>query len=249
MKQRMPKISLAVLVFIVTLAILVLLNTFDIFNPVRFLFGPIEQFSRNTTYIQNEWQCTQELNYALYQISNLALLEEENANLRQMLNFQHELDNEYIITNVISYDPQSTSLLYIDKGSDHNIRDGQPVIVGEGIIIGKILSTGRKTSLVRLLTSGVSKLAVRTTNTDKSTGLLTGFLGSAMQIEFIVDSQLINIGDLIITSGLEPLIPTGLVIGKVQEIFTDPSQLFTSAKVESHIDLSALRTLSVIRSI
>jgi rod shape-determining protein MreC len=121
--------------------------------------------------------------------------------------------------------------IVIDRGASDGVKAGQPVIVGDGVIIGKIFETRDKTSSVLLLSDSKSRLAVSIQQTDGTVGALEGDGGLSMAINLIPQTVTVSSGDMVVTSGLEPGIRRGLVVGTVDVVTQHTQDPFQSATV------------------
>ncbi len=184
----------------------------------------------------------------LVQGTELEVLRQENSLLRDQLAFfnknkyYHHVGAEVIGENI---DPVGSTLI-IDRGSDSGINPGNPVIVGDGIMIGKVLRVNEQTSLVRLLNDSQSRVAAMVMNGEKSIGLVEGGFGISIRMNFIPQNEKLNLGDLIVTSGLEQGILKGLLLGKVEVIEKEAYQPFQKAILSPLVDFSKIDLVSVI---
>lgn len=241
-KGKIRKILISI---IGTSLIILILNIFGIFPVVRNLFLPIEYKTQNLKV--NHLITDEKYESLLDQISESYLLKEENKDLRNLLEFYSENEYSIEIVNVVSYDPLASSLIYIDKGSSSGIQVGNAVVAKDGILVGKIIKTTNSSALVELLTGDSIKLAVSVLHGLETQGILRGHLGTSMNMEFILDDTEFEIGDPVISSGLEARIPRGLIVGIIKQIDFSTDQLFRNAQVVPIIDLKILRILSVIK--
>ena len=67
-------------------------------------------------------------------------------------------------------------------------------------------------------------------------------------MDFIPKDIVVNKDDLVITSGLEPLVPRGLVIGKVDKIINPSGELFQSAYLRPLYSVSDLQIVTILLS-
>jgi rod shape-determining protein MreC len=65
-------------------------------------------------------------------------------------------------------------------------------------------------------------------------------------MEYIPQETEIDVGDIVLTSGLGGILPKGLVIGQVTEVVQRDYALFQAAVVRPAIDLSRLELVLVI---
>jgi len=91
-----------------------------------------------------------------------------------------------------------------------------------------------------------SAVGAQVQNENNSPGVVIGKLGLALEMQLIPQSEEITKGQIVVTSGLEENIPSGLVIGQINEIDKKTEELFQTATIESPISLERLDVLSII---
>lgn len=190
-------------------------------------------------------------NVLIEENAKLQTIQEENETLRGYLNFFTKSDYKYVMSNVISRGNISNTLkttetIIIDKGKKNGLIEGQAVINSKGIIVGKVAEVKDDIAKVYLINSNQCKLAAAMFNTDKTTGVTEGELGLTIRMNFIPQTQKINKDDLVVTSGLEPLIPRGLAIGKVIDVDGNNNDLWQSAVIEPLVAPDDLIIVSVL---
>ena len=96
---------------VVIIIIFVIVNALGFFNSFRAFFSPVQNIiTLNSGNTSTDEYATE----LLTEISRLKFLQEENSDLRGLLNFYKEKSYSQQITNVISYDPISLTLFYLD---------------------------------------------------------------------------------------------------------------------------------------
>jgi rod shape-determining protein MreC len=127
-----------------------------------------------------------------------------------------------IAANVISRD---TSLwfrrLIIDRGSSDGVRRNMPISTATGIV-GRVISVGPVHSVVQVITdkhAGVGAML----QTSRANGEVRGLDGGLCELQNISSSEKIEIGETVITSGLDRIYPKGLVVGRVERLDVDPN--------------------------
>lgn len=178
-----------------------------------------------------------EINRLTEENAKLKITEEENKLLREHLRFLTKNDYQYLIGNVIAKGSITESVgvsdsIVIDRGEEDGLRAGLPVLSSQGILIGKIAEVKTSIATVDLTNSKRCKTAATVLNSDKTSGITEGELGLTINMNFIPQNTVINIGDLVVTSGLEENIPRGLVIGKVAEVKKENNALWQQAVIE-----------------
>ena len=191
---------------------------------------------------------TETVNRLSVENAKLKALEEENATLRDYLKFLAKNEYKYILGNVISRGDFSGSgeSIIIDKGSKDGISKGLAVGSSFGVVIGKVMDVKDNISEIYLSTNPKCKLAAAIQNTDKTSGVTQGELGLTVKMDFIPQTDKLKIGDNVITSGLEPNIPRGIIIGKVDKIVQENNDLWQSASLEPLFGQKDLVIVSVL---
>lgn len=170
-------------------------------------------------------------NLELYgKLVKLSQLEKENALLKEKLNLDNKNSWDTRLAKVIGKDFESNRSFLIDKGLNDGVAIGMPVILAGGIIIGKISEVNYNTSKVRTVIDVQSKIAATTLNGNIS-GLVRG-LGSDLILDLIAKNKKPELGDLIISSGVDGLWPRNLIIGKISQIKSEDSQVFNAAGIK-----------------
>jgi rod shape-determining protein MreC len=175
------------------------------------------------------------------------LILQENDELRQQLKYSRTVNFTTVGGDVIVRNEQgSNGSLIINKGATDGISAGDPVIVDNGLLVGKISHVELRSAIVQLLTDNKSKIAATVMNNQKSIGVVEGGYEISVQMNLIPQHELVSIGDMIITSGLETQIPRGLLIGRVEAIKKEIYQPFQQAVLTPLAPLESLTTVLVI---
>lgn len=178
-------------------------------------------------------------------------LQDENNKLRAFINFfsNHEYRKVYadvLAQEFLSEKNEARQNIIIDKGFKDGVSVGLGVINEEGVIIGKVIEAKDRSAKICLITSNSCKLAATLQNQDKTTGVSEGNLGLTIKMNFIPQTEKININDLVITSGLGEIIPRGLLIGRVSEVMDKSNEIWQSAVIEPLVDLNNLTIVAVV---
>jgi len=179
--------------------------------------------------------------------AELNSLRQENESLKILLGYIEKEQYEYVTTQAVSrINKLREDKIIIDKGSNEGITVGNPVIIEDGIIIGKISEVSLQFSTVSLLTDWGNQLASTIQNTDKTIGLIEGGAGGLLEMNYIPQDNEIHTNDIVITSGLEESIPRGLIVGLINDVVKDENQPFQQAVVEPLADLQHITIMTVI---
>lgn len=244
----------------------VFLNPAGIFNSLRNVFFTLSYPFQKTFYIgsrkvnetinffgsiaelrEENIKLLKENNYLVAQIAELKNEKKENALLREQLSVIPRKEYELEACLVIGQDPQkSGSWLMIDKGQNKGIEVGMPVIVSDGILVGKISEVYESASRVVLLTDSGSLVNALDLETS-SKGVVKGEYGLGLLMDMVAQTDALNEGDTIVTSGLDGSMPKGLHIGKIQEVKISTDRLFQQALVIPQVKYSKLDVVFIIK--
>jgi rod shape-determining protein MreC len=185
------------------------------------------------------------------ELANFYSLQEENEKLKKYLNFFETNSYDYVLANVVwqenllSFSNYNQNLV-INKGSDDGIRTGLAVINESGVIIGKIIEVNNKSSKLCIISNNFCKMAVTVNNFDHSIGLAEGNLGLSIKLNYVSQGETLGINDMIITSGLEPDIPPGLAVGRINFINQEVNDIWQDVNAEALFNVNNLSIISVI---
>ncbi|MGB5445859.1 MAG: rod shape-determining protein MreC [Psychromonas sp.] len=145
----------------------------------------------------------------------LTQLENENKQLRKLLNSERTYTNKRMIAEVMSMrsDPFTHQLL-INKGAVHGVYIGQPVINEEGVV-GQVSQVGSTTSRVLLIVDVSHGIPVRVQRNDLTAVLHGSGDWNKLIVPFIQSNADLEEGDLLITSGLGGRFPAGYPVARV----------------------------------
>jgi rod shape-determining protein MreC len=184
-------------------------------------------------------------------------LKQENADLKEsaqaaerlqrLLLFKERVPTPMISAEVVAY---SSSPLFrsivINKGERDGLRKGMPVVNWEGVI-GRVIRTSPHSSVVLLIVdrnSSVDSLVQRT----RTEGIVEGGGGAQCYLRYVPRTEDIEVGDHIITSGLEGIFPKGLSMGDVTRVEKKEYGLFQEVEVTPSAHFSRLEEVLIILS-
>lgn len=192
-----------------------------------------------------------QINSLLEEKAELENIKEENKVLRDNLRFLSKKEYNYSLANILSRDSAidkngRTESVIIDQGTKDGLAVGLAVVNGKGILVGKISEVKDAIARVNLTNNENCKIAATALNDDRTSGITEGELGLTIKMSFIPQDREININDIIVTSGLEPMIPRGLIIGRVIEVDKENNELWQEAIIEPIIDPDELIIVTVL---
>jgi len=224
-----------------------------IFYPFKFTFSLFEEY-KELINIKKENDI---LKTSLNRIESI---ETENIELkRQLESLKEELNIDYVLTD---YEYLNASVISrnvgywyntitIDKGKKSGIEVDMPVINAYGLL-GKVISTTSFTSTIRLITTSDTnnKISVSIiSESEKLNGLINGYDydNKTLEVEGISNTKTVRVGDVVYTSGLGGVFPSGILIGKVESITTDSYDLSKIINVKPNADFDNINFVTVLK--
>ena len=161
-----------------------------------------------------------QLNEQAKQLAFFEDTERENARLTELLNFTDANPQlRFLTASVIGKGTNPyTETLTLNVGTRHGISEKMAVITADGVI-GRVSEIGPTWCRVRTLANDDTRISVtvqRTRDEGMYGGLITlpdGSLGG--KLYYLPENADVQIGDVIVTSGLDEVFPKGLLIGTV----------------------------------
>lgn len=181
-----------------------------------------------------------------FELAKLKDIESENKVLRNELDLMDRKDFETRASLVIGKTlSKNRKIIYLDKGQNDGIKEGDPVIVSGGILVGKISKIYSSSSEAELILDNNNKVNAEVQEAGIK-GIVQGEYGTSAVMDMIPQSAKIEKGQTIITSGLGGLFPRGLLIGYIKETGLTVDQLFQKASLDLPIQFNNLRMVWVI---
>ncbi len=165
--------------------------------------------------------------------------------LRKLVGLKEKTDYPTVAAGVVArkQSPVFETIL-IDKGSADGIRVGLPVLAAEGIL-GKIIEASWHVSKVLLLVdynSNIDTLIQR----SRARGILQGLGDKGCNLKYVRRTEDVNVGDVVVTSGLAGVFPKGLVLGTVYSVEKKETGLFQEIRVSPAVDVTRLEDVLVV---
>lgn len=181
--------------------------------------------------------------------SDLTLLDqyrEENQRLRKLLGSEFVRDEKKVVTEVMAVDTSPyRHQVVIDKGRTDGVYEGQPVINEKGIV-GQVTFVAAHNSRVLLLIDPNNAIPVQNIRNDIRVIASGNGQSDEIQLEHIPTSTDIDVGDMLVTSGLGGVYPEGYPVAYITDVDKDTRREFASIKAKPVVDFDRLRYLLLI---
>ena len=176
----------------------------------------------------------------------------ENEQLRELLEFQTR--RRELTTEPAKVTARSTSnwesTLTLSKGSGDGIEAGDCVITETGVLVGVVAETGLNWSTVSTVINTDTEMG-GIVNRTFSAGVLEGDFAlmnqGKLKLNYLPEGAQLVSGDEVLTSGRGDMFPSGLPVGQVEGVFTDPSGQTRYAVIVPAVKLDSLIEVFVIK--
>ena len=135
----------------------------------------------------------------------------------------------------------------INVGQADGVAVGMPVVTGGAVLVGRVAETGLHTSKVQLITDPGSNVAA-ILQQSRATGLVVGQPDGSLRMLYIPQEDTVQVGDVVLTSGLGGAFPRGLVLGQVAQVVKQDFALFQEAIIHPAVDYRRVELTLVVTS-
>jgi rod shape-determining protein MreC len=154
----------------------------------------------------------------------------ENKRLKEILSLKNDRPDYVATAKVISRGyGRLLNTLVINKGANDGIKKDMAVITTAGLV-GKIDSVRNNFSEVLLLTDPNFSVAVRLQHSRRK-GIVSGAGHKYCLMKYIPPEESVDVGEAVLTSGLDGIFPAGLPVGIVYNIDKEGIEFFQDIQV------------------
>ncbi|MCB1844783.1 MAG: rod shape-determining protein MreC [Halioglobus sp.] len=181
-------------------------------------------------------------------LQRYAALEAENARLRAMLEATPRVTDRVRVAEImsVSSNPYRHTIV-VDKGQSDGVYDGQAIIDAEGVI-GQVIETGLLSSQALLISDPDHAIPVEVNRT----GLRTIAFGTGeyerLDLQYLPNNADLEVGDLLVTSGLGGAFPAGYPVAVVSSVERVPQEPFAKVSARPTAALNQVREVMLIWS-
>lgn len=201
---------------------------------------------RSELLTENE-QLREQALFNLAKLQRLALLEQENARLRQLLDSPiQKSDEKVLIAEILSVDLHPfKQLIAINKGNQQGVFLGQPLVAAKGII-GQVVEVFPMHSNALLISDPNHALLAESNRTNLRALLVGSGKTDRVELKNVSSSADIRVGDLLHTSGLDGRYPANYPIAEVTTINNIPGEAFLYVEARPLADLDTIREVLLL---
>ena len=206
--------------------------------PVQWvMLQPVELAERGVSYFEPLQRAVQEAQQARQQLAELAqranqteYLQQENAQLRALLQLRARVAPTAQAAEVIydAADPY-TRRVVVDKGLLAGVQEGAPVLDEHGVLgqVTRVLPSVSEVTLLVDRDQAIPVLNPRSGARSVAYGNPGDGMGGGMELRFMHSNADVKEGDLLTTSGIDGVYPPGLPVARVRSIERRGDSVFT----------------------
>lgn len=176
--------------------------------------------------------------------NQLSVCLEENEKMRKLLGAPLPSAWKFLPAKVVGL----AEKMRIEGGRKDGVEEGM-IVLSENILVGRVVEVGKNSSLVQLPTTPGVKIPVvaKRKGGVQARGLLLGQYGGRLVLDKVLQSEDIQKGDLVVTSGDESW-PVDLLIGQITEVLPKSAEIYQKAQVKPLLDYDKLRIVFIVIS-
>jgi rod shape-determining protein MreC len=237
--------------------------TFGVFSEVQrgsaAVTGTVRDGWQNYFALQEIRQENERLREEMAQLQVIlqqerALAQQSRA-LEELLELRNEVQLDTTAAAVIASgaSPEFRTVT-VDKGTRHGVASDMAVIAPTGVV-GRVIIPSARASKVQLLIDR-NAAAGAVVERSRAQGVVVGTGGDRLRLEYVPATADVEVGDWVVTSGIEGIYPDalssgsyprGFVIGQIESIQRAAGQ-FSAILVRPAVDFATLETVLVVLS-
>jgi len=201
--------------------------------------------SRQTLLDQNNSLRSQQFLYDT-QLQKLDALAAENMRLRALLDSSIKVSDRVLIAELLSVDMKPfTQQVVISKGSHNDVYRGQPILDASGIL-GQVVHVSPLNSTSMLITDPSHALPVQVNRSGQRAIAMGTGDANRLELPHLPNNADIEVGDLLVTSGLGGRFPPGYPAARVTVVTRNPGQPFAEVQAEPTGKLESAREVLLV---
>jgi rod shape-determining protein MreC len=172
----------------------------------------------------------------------------ENAQLRRLMDAREHLPVRSMMSEIL-YDARdpSTRRVVLDRGGRAGVKPGLPVIDNAGVV-GQVTRVFPFTSEVTLLTDKEQAIPVQVLRSGLRSVAYGRGQSGLLDLRFVAPNADIQVGDILVTSGLDGMYPAGLAVAKVIQVESVANGAFGRVVCQPLAGIDRHRQLLVVMS-
>lgn len=172
---------------------------------------------------------------------------EENRRLRRLLDLRQRLPLDTLPGHIIAREWGGwVRSLTVDRGRGDRVRRLTAVITPEGLV-GRVVDVRPGAAVVQVITDPASTVGAHALH-SRTPGVVEGEPRGGLRFKFMArDGSGLQVGEVVVSSGVTGLFPRGIPIGRVQAVDDRGSALFSYASLVPVVDLARVDEVLLVQ--
>lgn len=189
-----------------------------------------------------------EISLTAADLQRMSALQAENTRLRALLDARQQVPDDVRVVEIMAVDANPfRHNVVLDIGSNDGVYDGQAIVDAAGII-GQVMKAGPLTADAILISDPGHALLVEVNrNGLRTVAYGTGEFGR-LDLPGLPNNADIQPGDLLVTSGLSGVFPSGYPVAVVDTVNRNPQEAFADVTATPAAALDQVREVMLIWS-
>lgn len=216
--------------------------------PIRLYYWADEVLSTKQTLLEKNREFEARHLENRVQLQKLDIIEKENARLRKLLSATPKITERLLIAEIINVDVDPyRQLIVLNKGLNNDVSRGQPIIDAQGIV-GQVVHVGPLSSTAILITDASHAIPVQVDRTGlRANAFGTGKIDT-LELRYLPHNIDIEVGDMLISSGLGGTFPPNYPIAEVTRVERTPGETFATVEAAPLAQLDKSREVLLVWS-
>ncbi|MEP7705235.1 rod shape-determining protein MreC [Paraglaciecola sp. 25GB23A] len=214
--------------------------------PGELINASLTRLSSHEQLLDENAQLTLQATLMSQELQRMAFLKEENIRLRRLLNSPSKQNTRKEVAELMAVDnnPYSHQIV-INKGALNGVYEGQAVLDEKGVV-GQIMQVSSTNSRVLLIADITHAIPVRVARNNLR--LVVSGSGSLdeLHIQHVSHSADLQVGDLLLSSGLGRVFPEGYPVAEITSIVRDETRPFAIVRAKPVAQLDRLKYLLLL---
>ncbi|MBP7859575.1 hypothetical protein KA001_01280 [Patescibacteria group bacterium] len=188
------------------------------------------------------------VNSELISLKSFFVLESKKENLQTETVFYTEIEKvtnaKIVISQIVGYGNTSgVFLIKLNKGYKDQINSGDTVIY-QNYLIGNITEVKESVSYASVFFLSDTKIPVR--SIKNNTSLILTCKSSLCELQSVLNSEKLDEGEILTTSGFLNSYQEGFIVGSVLKIYSSAENVFKRADVKQEIDIKKISKVAIL---
>lgn len=186
----------------------------------------------------------QELSEARILLQQERALASRSAQLEALLGLQRDAGLETAAAHVIAAaaTPEFRTIT-LDLGTSAGLRPDMAVIAPGGVVGRVIVASARAAKVQLLIDRNAAAGAI--VERSRAQGVAVGLGEPHLRLDYVIDTADVQVGDTVVTSGIDGIFPKGFLIGRVEAVERSGSG-FRTIRVQPAVNFSELEEVLVV---